>query len=307
MKTQLLEFKQGTLEESYRVPSEFFSDIVDIASGKAKGDYADFQLLSVPALATQYYGMMTQSDVFSDKRIRQAFCYAIDRERIINFVLKGQAAAPAHYGLVPPVMPGYPAKNINGYTYDVEKARALLAEAGYPNGQNFPPVTLQVNAGGGRNIQVAEAIQGMLTESIGVNVELKQVEFARHLDEIDAGRAAFYRLGWVADYPSPENFLNLLYGGLVPDSLSDPSPINSVRYKNPIFDSLFQTALTTVDREKRMELYAEAEQVAVADAPMMFIFYDQDYRFLQPYVEGYVNNAMDRRNYKFVWFNAAKM
>jgi peptide/nickel transport system substrate-binding protein len=141
----------------------------------------------------------------------------------------------------------------------------------------------------------------MLREHLGIEVQLRQVEFAQHLQSIDAGRVPFFRLGWVADYPDPENFLNLLYGKLVPDDPNEISPINSTRYRNPAVDSLLELALATRDRARRMELYARAEQLAIEDAPMLILFYDEDYRLLQPYVAGYRNNAMDRRMYKYVW------
>jgi len=299
-KTQLLEFRQGNLEECYRIPAEFFPQVVD-ENKNLRGEWRRFQLLRVPALSTQYYGMLTDDPVFRDKRVRQAFCYAVDRERIVRYVLRGQAGEPGHYGLVPPSMPDYPARRVRGYRYDPERARALLAEAGYPGGRGFPRVTLQLNAGGGRNVQVAEAVQAMLRETLGIEVELRQVEFAQHLREIDAGRVPFFRLGWVADYPDPENFLNLFYGKLVPERREDISPINSTRYRNPAFDALLEKALATTDRQQRMELYRQAEQIAIEDAPMMILFYDEDYRLLQPYVAGYRNNAMDRRFYKYVW------
>ncbi|MBU3741446.1 MAG: ABC transporter substrate-binding protein [Candidatus Kapabacteria bacterium] len=300
-KMQLLEFQGGNLEESYRIPNEFFADIVDERK-ELKGPFARFRLLRVPSMGTQYYGMLMTDPVFKDKRIRQAFNYAVDRSRIIRYVLRGQAMGPGTHGLVPAAVPGYPAQKVQGYTFDPDKARALLAAAGYPDGKGFPNVTLQLNAGGGRNAQVAEAIQGMLAEHLNVKINLTQVEFAQHLERIDAGRAGFYRLGWVGDYPDPETFLNLFYGKLVPTG-GGISPINSVRYVSPAFDAAFERAIGTTDHAARMELYRQAEQIAINDAPMIVLFYDEDYRLVQPYVRDYRNNSMDRRPYKFIWYD----
>lgn len=302
-KMQLLEFQGGNLEESYRIPNEFFADIVDERK-QLKGPFARFTLLRVPSVGTQYYGMLMTDPVFRDKRIRQAFNYAVDRSRIIRYVLRGQAFGPATHGLVPPALPGYPADRVKGYTFDPVTARALLAEAGYPDGKGFPKVTLQLNAGGGRNAQVAEAIQGMLAEHLNVSIELTQVEFAQHLERIDAGQTGFYRLGWVGDYPDPETFLNLFYGKLVPKD-GGVSPINSVRYVNPAFDAVFEQAIGTTDHAARMDLFRQAEQIAIDDAPMLILFYDEDYRLVQRYVRDYRNNAMDKRPYKFIWFDAS--
>ncbi|MGA0045736.1 MAG: ABC transporter substrate-binding protein, partial [Candidatus Kapaibacteriota bacterium] len=192
--------------------------------------------------------------------------------------------------------------SVHGYRFEPDRARQLLSDAGFPGGVGFPAVTLQLNAGGGRNMQIAEAIQGMLKEHLNVNVRLLQVEFAQHLERIDAGKAPFYRLGWVADYPDPETFLQLWYGKLVPPN-GAMSPINSVRYVNPAFDAVFEQAITTTDRAQRMQLYRQAEQIALDDAPMLLILHDEDYRFLQPYVRDYPHNAMDRLQLHGVWFD----
>lgn len=305
--TMLTDFRNGNLEENYRIPNQFMDAVFTEGSGangewKLSEEYSKFIVHSVPALATQYYGMLTTDKVFQDKRIRQAFNYAIDRERIIKFVLKGQAAGPGIHGLVPPSMPGYPSDKVKGYSFDREKAKALLAEAGFPNGQGFPEVTLQLNAGGGRNLDIAEAIQGMLNQNLGIKVSLQQVQWAQHLERVDAGEAAFFRLGWIADYPDPENFLNLLWGRNAAPA-GQISPINSTRYNNPAFDSLFQQALATSDDATRMDLYAQAEQIAVNDAPMLWIFHDLDFRLVQPWVRDYYSNPMDRRDFSAVWFD----
>lgn len=301
-KLQLLEFAAGNLEESYRIPNEFFADIVD-HNKMPKGRWAKYTLLHVPSLSTQFYGMVTTDSIFRDVRIRKAFNMAVDRQRIIKYVLRGQAAGPAIHGLVPSSMPGYPYTSVKGYHFDPAAARMLMAQAGYPSGKGLPPITLQLNSGGGRNAQIAEAIQGMLEENLNITVNLEQVEFARHLEKIDRGQAPFYRLGWVGDYPDPETFLNLFYGKLVPKG-PGISPINSTRFVNSEYDAAFEQAMMETDRQKRMELYRKAEQIAIDNAPMLLIFHDEDYRFIQPYVRDYPNNAMDKLMLDEVWLDA---
>lgn len=298
---QLLEFRSGNIDESYRIPNESFKDVVD-ANKQLTPEYAKFQLQRAASLSTQFYGFLTTSKVLGNVKLRQALCYAIDKEKIIKFVLNGQGSGPGIYGLTPPSMPGYNYKEIKGYSYDKEKAKQLLSEAGYPDGKGLGDITLQINEGGGRNTQVAEAIQSMLKE-IGVTMKINQIQFAQHLDNIDAGRADFYRLGWIADYPDPENFLNLLYGKNVPANPKDISPINSTRYQNKAFDVLFEEAITKTDRNERYKLYLQAEQLAMNDAPMMIIFYDEDYRLLQSYVKGFPLDPMHRVNCRRTWLD----
>jgi oligopeptide transport system substrate-binding protein len=298
--SQLNEFKEGNLDEAYRIPSASFRNVVN-EQGALTAAYSKFRIHRIPALSTQFYGMLTTHPVFKDKRVRQAFNLAVDRDQIIRYVLQGQANGAATHGLVPPSMPGYDASAIKGYTFDLERARALLAEAGYPQGKGFPNIDLQLNAGGGRNQLVAEAVQNMLTKNLGIRVGLQPLEWPIHLDRVDNGRAPFYRLGWIADYPDAESFLNLFYGANVP--ASGASPINSTRYRNPHFDSLFVHALGVIDDAERNALYAQAEQVAIDDAPVLLLFHDMDYRLVQANVRGYSSNAMDRRDFRAVWID----
>lgn len=298
---QLLEFKNGTIDESYRIPNELLRSVVNEDGLTLTPEYSKYKLQRTNSLADQYYGYLTTGKFFNDVRVRQAFNYAVDRDKIVKYVLNGSGTVGI-YGIVPPGMPDYDTKKINGYKFDLQKARELMKEAGYPDGKGFPEVTLNINEGGGRNTQIAEAVQNMLKE-IGVTVKLQLLQFAQHLDNIDAGRSDFYRLGWIADYPDPESFLNLFYGKNVPDNPKEKSPINSFRYKNPKFDELFEKALATTDLKERNKIYLEAEQLAVSEAPLLFIYYDIDYRLLQPYVKGYALDPMHRVNFRFLWLD----
>ncbi|MEO5929889.1 MAG: ABC transporter substrate-binding protein, partial [Candidatus Kapaibacterium sp.] len=262
-----------------------------------------FRIDRVPAISTQFYGMLTTSDVFRDKRVRQAFNYAIDRDKIVRYVLQGQAAGPAVHGIVPGSMPGYDTASIHGYSYDLAKARALMTEAGYPDGKGFPTVTIQLNSGGGRNELVAQSMQNMLSKGLGIKVEIRVLEWPQHQELLESGKAPLFRLGWNADYPDPDSFLNLFYSKTLPANPTDRSPINSTRFASARFDSLFELALGTLDDAARYKLYVQAEQVAVDEAPMLFIFHDLDFRLVQPYVRGYTSNPMDRRDFKATWFD----
>ncbi|MEO8665170.1 MAG: ABC transporter substrate-binding protein [Ignavibacteria bacterium] len=298
---QTLEFQNGTLDESYRIPNESFKEIVT-PQKTLTPQFEKFVLQRVPALADQFYGFLTTGKVFNNEKVRQAFNYAIDKDKIMKFVLNGQADTTGIYGVVPPAMPGYDVKRIKGYSFDLAKAKLLMEEAGYPNGKGFPEALLQINSGGDRNTQIAESIQNMLKE-IGINMKLNIIQFAQHLDNIDAGRADFFRLGWIADYPDPENFLNLFYGKNVPKDPKAISPINSTRFQDAEYDKIFEKAISTIDQTARYELYYQAEQIAISKAPLMIIFYDEDYRMIQPYVKGYPANAMNRVDFRHLWLD----
>jgi oligopeptide transport system substrate-binding protein len=298
-KTELLSFKQGKLDHVYRIPAEFFQDVVD-ENKNPRGEYKKYQIIHLPSMASQFYGFNTRTGV-SNVHLRRAFAFAIDRTKIIKYVLKGQAAGPGIHGIVPPSMPGYPINDVYGFTFNLDSAKHELALAMKELNNVLPDVTLQLNSGGSRNEEVAQAIQSQLSENLGVKVKLQLVEWAQHTAMIDEGKAKFFRLGWIADYPDPQNFLNLLYGKNIP--ASGPSSINSTRYSNPEVDTLYDQAIAETDRTKINALWARAESLAMYDAPMLVLYYDEDYHTLQPNVRDFPANAMNRIPLKATWFS----
>ena len=300
-KSEMLAFKNGDFELKYRLPPEMYDQVLS-QDKKLLGDYEKYILQYMPCMTVEYYGFLhpDPDKLFDNKLLRQAFCYAVDRQKITDFTVKG-TAAPAFFGIVPPAFASYDSKSINGYGYDPDKARTLLKEAGYANGEGLPELTLQINSGGGRNESVAEAIKNMLKENLNVNVRIERIEFAQHYENLESGKARFWRAGWVADYPDPENFLNLLYGKHVPEKLTDNSYVNSVRYQSPVFDELLEQALRTTDEVERNKLYAQADQVAMDDAAILPIYYNIYHRLLQPYVRNFPQNAMEYRTFREVY------
>lgn len=299
-KSELLEFRQGNLDMLYRLPLEMVNEVVDNDENLLP-EYSAFQLQSMANMSVQYYGFQHKGQLFDNKNLRMAFNYAIDRDKICNFTLKG-TGLPGKYGYVPPAMPNYDSEALRGYEYNPEKARDFLAKAGYPNGQGLEEITLQINSGGGTNEQVAEAVQSMLAEVLNVNVNITQLPFAQHLENVETGKVDFWRAGWVADYPDPENFLTQFYSKHIPDKLEEKSYVNSTRYSNREFDHLFESALQTVDDDQRNLLYLKAEQQMLDDAAIIPLFYYKDYRLLQPDVRNYPQNAMEHRNFREVYF-----
>lgn len=307
-KAELLEFKKNNLDMVYQLPSEMIDEVImdlhqlDTTLSK---DFKQFSLQIVPSLTLHYFGFLHSSELFKNKIVRQAFNYAIDRRKIVDFTLQGEGVA-AVYGVVPPSFVNYNAENVKGYEYDPDKARKLMVDAGFANGKGFPELILQLNSGGTRNIQIAEVIQKMLSDNLNISVKLNVMPMAQHYANVEAGKSMFWRAGWVADYPDPESFLNLFYSIHLPANDSEKTYLNNVRYKNAAYDSVLSEALKTVDRDQRYDLYKKADQMLVNDAVIMPLFYDENIRLLQPYVENFPINAMEYRDFSDVYFNQSK-
>jgi peptide/nickel transport system substrate-binding protein len=304
-KAELLEFKKGNLDMVYRLPLEMIGEVVGELQDAKNGGNTPFKMQVVPALSVYYLGFQHQLKPFNNIDVRKAFNYAIDREAIVTYTLQGEGR-PAIHGIVPPFK-GYDYEKIKGYPFDLKKAKDHMAKAGYPNGKGFPEIALQINPGGGdRNLQIAEVVQKMLNDNLGIQIKIEQMQFAQLFENVETGKSMFWRSQWIADYPDPENFLNLLYGAHVPEKISDKSFINSVRYKSEKFDSLFNIALREIDPVKRFNLFTIVDQIAVDDAANMPIFYDENTRLLQMHVKNFPSNGMEYRDMTEVYFDFAK-
>ena len=296
-KTEILEFKRGNLDMVYRIPVEMFSELMGKLENANKSEN-EFNIVSSTALNTNYYGFnLTTNPVFAKKDVRLAFNYAIDRHKIADFTIQGEGTS-ADYGMVPYTeafeKEGYPYKELKAYAYDPAKAQELLKQAGYPDGKGFPEINLEINSGGGdRNILIAEVVKSMLDQNLKIKVNINTVPFSEHLDNMQTGKADFFRNAWVADYPDPESFLTLFLSSHIPAVATEKSYVNTTRFRNAKFDSLFMAARVEGDKTKRFKLLGLAEQILLDEAPVMPIFYDENFRLVHKHVRNLPENPMN--------------
>lgn len=295
---ELEAFKNDSLDMIWGLPVEEIQNIMGTLEEAKDGKNKEFEVQSINSLNIQYYGFLSTSEVFGDVNIRKAFNYAIDRDSLVDYVLQGEGSA-AHNGFIPD-MKGYPAKSVNGYHYDLEKAKKLMDKAGYPNGKGFPNVTLHLNASGGVNQKVADALSAMLKKNIGVNVEFNVMSMAALHPLVERGKVDFWRFGWLADYPDPANFLYLFYGKNIVEG--QDASINYFRYSNPKFDEVYEAALLEIDEDKRMALYAQADQLLMDDAVLMPLFFNNSIRLINPDLNDFNINEMEYRDLAVVYY-----
>lgn len=294
--TELEEFEKGNLSAVYELPVD--------RTGIITSGAAAFQVQTIPGLTVQFYGFNVRKPPFDDVRVRKAFSLAIDRQQIVDSVLNG-LAVPANRGVVAPGFEDYPYADIPETTYDPEAARALLAAAGHPGGKGLGSVHLQVNSDGFGYVRVAGMVQSMLENTLGVQVVTSVLPAEQHRNNVESGRASFWREGWIVDHPDPENFLALFYGKNAPLDAATPSYLNTTRYRNARFDSLFVKALHTSERPERMKLLAGAEEQLMNDQVVVPLYHERSVRLLQPWVRDLPINGMEYRDLRSVWFDPA--
>jgi oligopeptide transport system substrate-binding protein len=300
-KTELLEFKKGNLDMMYRLPTDHIIDILEEVNQK-KGDFGQYQLQRTPEMATHFLSFLNTGKIFKDKNIRKAFSFAVDRKRILEYVLNGEGYAAAIYGITPvDIFKNYNVKGIKGYDLNADSARYYLRKAGYPDGKGFPKLKLELNSDGERNVAVAEEIQKQLKDNLNITLELEIVPFAQLVENMIGGKSDFFRGGWIADYPNPENFLWFFYGKNVPKDPTAQSYPNMMRYVNPEFDMHYEAGLKAKTEEEALKHFMQAENIMIQDAPIMVLWYDEGYRLLQSYVKSFPNNSMQYRDFSKVY------
>lgn len=299
-KLQYQEFATGNLDESFTIPTELFASVIKV--NRSTNHSSSYTIQQRPAMLTWFVDFLCTKPPFDNADVRRAFSYAVDRERIVRFVLKNAPFESGKYGITPPVMPNYDIKNIQGYDYQPAKARELMAKAGYPNGKNFPEIEFSIYPEP-RLIQVAESMQQMFAEVLNVKVNIKIIQFAQLLQMAEEGKLQCWGTRWYGDYPDVENYLSLFDGTLVPSNPNELSYPNSTRYNNHKVNDLLQRAIETNDESSKMKLYQEAEQAMINDAPAIMLFYENHYRLIQPWVKGYPLDAMNRVTLSQVWYD----
>jgi len=269
-----------------------FPSIEDLEDIKAN---SEIKLVQQSGMNVGYLAMNNEKEPFDDVRVRQAINMAINKEEIIAGVY-GQAGAPAKNPL-PPNMWSYN-DDIEPYEYDVEKAKALLAEAGLADGFDTTiwamPVVRPYNPNGKK---VAEIMQAQLAK-IGVNAEIVSYEWGTYLDKTDQGEHDMALLGWTGDNGDPDNFLWVL--------LSAPAAVkpagNIAFWKNDEFTGLIKEAKETFDQEKRVELYREAQEVFHEEAPWVPLAHSVVYAPVKNSVMDFVLYPTGSRKFYNVYF-----
>ena len=240
-------------------------------------------VIAPPGFSVSYIGFNTTKPPFDDPKFRQALNHAVDKELIAKEVLS-ELVQPA-YSVLPPGFPGY-TEDIQGLMYDPDLAKKLLEESAYADADSRPRIVVTVPGTGGTIGLDLEVILEMWKQTLGVEVEIQQVEWATYLEDLEDQKfQAFAGLGWEADYPDPQDFLDILF--------HSESGINHGAYSNAAVDSVLEEARTEPDVLRRIELYHEAEQLIVDDAawvPMWFT--GERYALVKANVEGYAMTPM---------------
>jgi peptide/nickel transport system substrate-binding protein len=289
-------FWDGGLTYIPNVPITSISEVLEERIEDFESDPPKYMLISEPQLSTTYLEFNMTTPVFKNKKVRQALNLAINRKKLVEKIMRNQAYEIGKFGITPPLPKIFGDYDFEGiedvsYVYNPEKAKQLLAEAGFPKGKGFPSLSFQFRLGNDHYL-IASEIQNQWRSVLNINIDIEGVEFNQLIENQAMGTADIFRSTWFGDYPNPETFLVNAYGKIVPGSSTEPSYMNSARYINPAFDEAFEKGSMTAGREESLIAFAEAEKILMEDSPFIMLWYGEDLMLLQSNVRGLKSNGM---------------
>jgi oligopeptide transport system substrate-binding protein len=277
--TEFLLFRQGKLHFMNDVDASFKDEVLSKSGELRKQWQGKIKLSKHAYLNTEYLGILndTANKLVANSplrflKLRQAINMAFNRKKMMLY-LRNSIGQAAESGFVPAGLPSFDSVAVIGYRYDPVKARQLMKEAGFPDGRGLMPIkllTIPIYA------DLSNYIARELQE-VGIPVKVEVVQKSLLLEQTAQSTALFFRASWIADYPDGENYLSVFYS-------KNPAPPNYTRYHNPVFDALYEQALTENDKTKRFNLYRQMDKLIVADAPVVPLWYDEVIHFVQPNV-----------------------
>ncbi|MBG8555344.1 ABC transporter substrate-binding protein [Hymenobacter guriensis] len=291
-KTEFLTFMQGKLDFLSGIRSGS-RDLIMYPDGTIREDFrGKFRLQKVPYLNTEYIGIQQDpanlrgeaaNPALRDKRVRQALNYALNKPEFLAYFLNN-VGKPGSSGFVPASLPSFSQQLVPGYTYQPQKARQLLAAAGYGPGK---PLRLRLNTVA-ETKEFCEYYQKKWAE-VGVEVDIDVNQGAAHGELVDNGRAAFFTRSWLGDYPDAENYLALFYS-----KNFAPAGPNKTHFRNARYDQLYEQANREQNVQKRYALYQQMDRIIVEESPVIALYYDEVVRLTQNNVQGLTPNPMNQ-------------
>jgi len=288
--TAFMEFMSKKLDFLNDIDGSYRDDILTKA-GQVTQKYKDkFILNTGPYLNTIYLGMLVDSSLaivknspLKNLKIRQAINYAIDKQKMIKY-LRNNMGTPGTSGFIPLGMPGFSDKDVKGYSYNPDKARQLIKEAGYPDGKKLPEIVLHTTVG---YRSLIEYIQGQL-DRVGIKIGVEITQGASLRELVSKNGINFFYGTWIADYPDAENYLSVFYS-----KNKIPYGPNYTGFNNKQFDALFEQAYHEANDEKRYALYRQMDNIVMQQSPVVILYYDKRVNLYQNNISGYSINGQN--------------
>jgi oligopeptide transport system substrate-binding protein len=245
-----------------------------------------------PYLADYFYRLNTARKPLDNPKVRLALNLAVNRQEIVTDITRAKQRPET--GMVPPGMDGY--EPLDLIHFDPERARQLLAEAGYPNGKGFPKFNILINTHEAHRV-IAEAIQQMWKQELNIDVGIENQEWKVYLQSQNTINYDMARGGWIGDFMDPVTFLTIWTTG---------NGNNDTHWSDPTYDQLINQAAQTGDPLKRFDILHDAERLLMSQPPVLCVYWYTRFYLLDPSVKNWYPLALDDHNYKYIDLESAE-
>jgi oligopeptide transport system substrate-binding protein len=286
--TEFLEFQQNRLDFIDDIDPSFKDEMLT-KTGNLKAKWqGKIELQKQPYLNIEYLGILVdeQNEAVKNsplklKKIRQAINYGFDRRKMMLY-LRNSIGIAAESGFVPCGLPSFDSVKVKGYSFNPQKAKQLLTEAGFEEGKNLPTIKLlTIPIYGDLGSYIANELK-----QIGVNIQVEVIQKSLLMEQMAKSTAPFFRGSWIADYPDAENYLSVFYS-------KNPAPPNYTRYKNPAYDLLYEKALAEKNDSLRYNLYQQMDKLIIEDAPVVPLWYDMAIHLVHTNIAHFPPNSLN--------------
>lgn len=288
--SEFLQFVQGNIDLLKSLDASYKDELLT-ADGKLRDTYKEtVNMIRGPYLNTEYLGFYLDSKTpeIQSALIRKAINYGFDRKKMMMY-LRNDIGNPANGGFIPIGLPGY--NESVGFTYQPKKAKKLIEQFKKESGITNPEITLTTTS---NYLSFCEFIQREL-EKTGLTINVDVMPEATLRSARSNGKVDMFRSSWVADYLDAENYLSIFYS-----KNFAPNGSNYFHFKNDQVDSLYNTAFTITDIEDRKHIYTTIDSLAMENAIMVPLYYDEVIRFTRKNIKGLGNNPIDMLDLRYV-------
>jgi len=292
--SEFLEFLNGKLDFISGLNPANKDELIT-KNGKLNPKYKDrIYMVNQPYLNIEYLGFLVDSSLnktspVNNHKIRQAINYGFDRVKMMKY-LRNNIGKPAEQGFIPRGLPGFD-ESFTGYTYNPDKTRRLLEEAGFPEGKGLLPIKLTTTAD---YLDLCEYIQQQISE-FGIEISIDVSTGGTFREMVSNSKLEFFRGSWIADYPDAENYLALFYS----KNFSPAGP-NYTHFANAGYDDLYEKSMYETCDSSRLNYYHEMDKIIIEQAIVVPLYYDEVVRFVQNNISHFEGNAMNLLNLKYV-------
>lgn len=291
-KTEFLQFKQKNLDFISGIDGAYIDEVLNDDGTLKEELKSQFNFRRSAYMNTEYLCILMSGQgintTLQTKKVRQAINYAINRNELIKYLRNG-IGRPAVYGFVPFGFAGYNNSTTVGYSYQPERAKKLLSEAGFSDEKNIDEIKLYTSD----KYQEYALLVSKQLEQVGLKVKIELLQSSLLSEMKSSGKAPFFRASLVGDYADPETYFAAFYSKHI-------APPNYSRFNNLRFDKLYESAVQEPNNDKRYAYYYEMEKILVEEAPIVPLYYDEVMRFTQKNIELPDANAMNLLNLKTV-------